>query len=161
MWQESSYSQPSQPQAYYSSQPAAAQGSQLQFYAQDPSSFYPGSRPSLDGAMTSQPIPSGPVNFGGNIHTQGSWWTAFGTGGFEGEQPLLEGENHLFRILPRMHLTIPELGINFSHIRAKSMTVLNPLSQIDERIMDDADVAGPITFIFCFGIFLLLVRTRL
>lgn len=38
------------------------------------------------------------------------------------------------------------------------MTVLNPLRQIDERIMDDADMAGPIFFFFAFGVFLLLVR---
>jgi hypothetical protein len=39
------------------------------------------------------------------------------------------------------------------------MTVLNPLSRVDERIMDDADLAGPITILFCFGIALLFVRT--
>ena len=53
---------------------------------------------------------------------------------------------------------IVELGINFSHIRGKSMTVLNPMSRIDEHIMDDADLAGPIIYVFCFGMFLLLVR---
>lgn len=37
------------------------------------------------------------------------------------------------------------------------MTVLNPLQRVDERIMDDADLAGPIIFFFCFGIFLLFV----
>ena len=50
-----------------------------------------------------------------------------------------------------------ELGINFSHIRIKSMTVLNPLQKIDEHIMDDADMAGPIIFCFSFATFLLLV----
>jgi hypothetical protein len=39
------------------------------------------------------------------------------------------------------------------------MTVLNPLRKIDEHIMDDADLAGPILFCFCFGMFLLFVRT--
>ncbi len=29
--------------------------------------------------------------YGGNIQPAGGWWTAFGTGGFEGEPPLLEG----------------------------------------------------------------------
>lgn len=29
--------------------------------------------------------------FGGNIQQVGPWWTAFGTGGLEGEPPLLEG----------------------------------------------------------------------
>lgn len=61
------------------------------------------------------------------------------------------------RILHAHHLQNAELGINFSHIRAKSMTVLNPLQRVDERIMDDADLAGPIIFFFCFGISLLFV----
>lgn len=38
------------------------------------------------------------------------------------------------------------------------MTVLNPLRGVDARIMDDADMAGPIIFLFCFGICLLLVN---
>jgi protein YIPF5/7 len=50
-----------------------------------------------------------------------------------------------------------ELGINFNHIWAKSMTVLNPLQRVDERIMDDADLAGPLIFCFWFATFLLFV----
>ncbi|EJD02651.1 Yip1-domain-containing protein [Fomitiporia mediterranea MF3/22] len=76
--------------------------------------------------------------FGGNIQQVGPWWTAFGTGGLDGEQPLLE-----------------ELGINFSHIRAKSLTVLNPFGRVDEHIMDDADLYGPLIFCFCFATCLL------
>ncbi|KAF8910390.1 Yip1-domain-containing protein [Mucidula mucida] len=136
MWQESSYESTSAQSAYYS----APQPANLQFYspADSANGFYPGSRPSLDGNMAA-PGPAPAPGFGGNIQVQGPWWTAFGTGGFEGEPPLLQ-----------------ELGINFSHIRAKSMTVLNPLSAVDERIMDDADLAGPIIFVFCFALFLLL-----
>ncbi|KAG6849568.1 hypothetical protein H0H93_007349 [Arthromyces matolae] len=140
MWQEStnSYASTSYASSYYS-QPEP----QLQFYSPDPNSLYPASRSSLDGNLP----PQGPISqqqglasaYGGNIHqTGGSWWTAFGTGGFEGEPPLLE-----------------ELGINFQHIRAKSMTVLNPLRGVEAHIMDDADMAGPIIFVFCFGICLL------
>jgi len=88
------------------------------------------------GAMAQGPGPA--PAFGGNIQVTGGWWTAFGTGGFEGEPPLLE-----------------ELGINFSHIQAKSLTVLNPLRRVDEHIMDDADLAGPIIFCFCFAMSLL------
>jgi hypothetical protein len=51
----------------------------------------------------------------------------------------------------------PELGINFPHIRAKSLTVLNPFRRVDEHIMDDADLAGPLLFFLCFGTFLLFV----
>lgn len=50
------------------------------------------------------------------------------------------------------------MGINFYHIRAKSLAVLNPLRHVDEHIMDDADLAGPLLFVFCFGTFLLFVR---
>ena len=61
----------------------------------------------------------------------------------------------------RADCVIQELGINFSHIRSKSMTVLNPLQRVDERIMDDADLAGPLLFIICFGTFLLFVGSSL
>ncbi|TCD69823.1 hypothetical protein EIP91_006136 [Steccherinum ochraceum] len=142
MWQDNNnnaaYANPSQ---YYPQAGASQPGVPLQFYAPSPvgSSFYPGSRSSLDGNVAAQGnIQQGGAGYGGNIQPAGGWWTAFGTGGFEGEPPLLE-----------------ELGINFSHIRAKSWTVLNPFSRVDERIMDDADLAGPLLFIICFGIFLL------
>jgi len=51
-----------------------------------------------------------------------------------------------------------ELGINFSHIRSKSLAVLNPFERIDAQIMDDADLAGPLIFFLCFATFLLFVR---
>jgi len=128
MWQESNHR--------YA---AYAQPDPLHFYSpsQD-AAFYPGSRPSLDTVPPQGSIIQQPQAYGGNINSQGGWWTAFGTGGFEGEPPLLE-----------------ELGINFVHIRAKSLTVLNPLQGVDARIMDDADMAGPIIFLFLFGICLL------
>jgi hypothetical protein len=37
------------------------------------------------------------------------------------------------------------------------MTVLNPFRRADEHIMDDADLAGPLIFCFCFATFLLFV----
>lgn len=67
------------------------------------------------------------------------WLAAFGTGGYPDEPPLLE-----------------ELGINFEHIKSKTLTVLNPLVQVDQHIMDDSDLAGPILFCLLFGTFLLL-----
>lgn len=101
------------------------------------------------------------TGFGGNIVAQGPWWTAFGPGGVEGELPLLEGVYNSRSLydcgLFLFALLETELGINFSHIRVKSMTVLNPLKQVDEHIMDDADMAGPILFCFSFATFLLLV----
>ena len=38
------------------------------------------------------------------------------------------------------------------------MAVLNPFERIDARIMDDADLAGPLIFFLCFATFLLFVR---
>lgn len=54
-------------------------------------------------------------------------------------------------------LHLPELGINFDHIQQKSLAALNPLKAPDQNIMDDADLAGPLFFGFCFGMFLLFV----
>lgn len=95
MWQDTSNPYASSSQNTYYEQP-------LQFYApagpSDPNSFYPGSRPSLDGnvgpqgTISQQGIASA---YGGNIQATGGWWTAFGTGGFEGEPPLLEGRTCL------------------------------------------------------------------
>ncbi|KAJ7647261.1 Yip1-domain-containing protein [Roridomyces roridus] len=146
MWQDSTNaygaSSSAQQQPYY----AQPQGAPLQFYSHqppagaDPNSFYPGARPSLDGNVGAQGnINAGPTaGYGGTIQNS-SWWTAFGTGGFEGEPPLLD-----------------ELGINFSHILAKSLTVLNPLRGVNEHIMDDADLAGPFCICLCFAMFLML-----
>jgi protein YIPF5/7 len=50
-----------------------------------------------------------------------------------------------------------ELGINFSHIKQKGMTVLNPFKQVDKHIMDDTDLAGPLLFCILFGGFLVIV----
>ncbi|KAK2463229.1 hypothetical protein APHAL10511_004884 [Amanita phalloides] len=140
MWQDTSnpYGASSSQSTYYGQQAAAP----LQFYAPDANSFYSGSRPSLDGQVGAQGniVQQGmQTGYSGSIQSSSVWWTAFGAGGLEGESPLLE-----------------ELGVNFSHIRDKSLTVLNPLQQVDERIMDDADLAGPIIFLFCFGTCLLL-----
>ncbi|KAL7010325.1 hypothetical protein EMMF5_000348 [Cystobasidiomycetes sp. EMM_F5] len=92
---------------------------------------------------------SGGVAASGNMQSNGvggamipivGFWSAFTAAPmYEGEPPLLE-----------------ELGFNFEHIKLKSLTVLNPLRKPDQHIMDDADLAGPILFAFCFGMFLLL-----
>ena len=160
MWQDSSaYGASSSQNNYYGrgNQPNVP----LQFY--DQSSFYPGSRSSLEGNVAAQ----GPIvqprtsGYTGNIQPAGGWWTAFGTGGFEGEPPLLEGAcascDSCAFVSPCVDTIPSELGINFSHIGAKSMTVLNPFRRVNEHIMDDADLAGPLIFCFCFATFLLFV----
>jgi len=67
------------------------------------------------------------------------WLAAFGTGGYPDEPPLLE-----------------ELGVNFGHIKTKTLTVLNPFKTVDQHIMDDTDLGGPIIFCLLFATFLLL-----
>ncbi|EEB08513.2 rab GTPase binding protein [Schizosaccharomyces japonicus yFS275] len=67
------------------------------------------------------------------------WLAAFSTSGYPGEQTLLE-----------------ELGINFGHIKQKTMTVLNPFRYVDTHIMDDTDLAGPVLFCLLFSTFLSL-----
>lgn len=65
---------------------------------------------------------------------------AFSTSGYPGEPPLLE-----------------ELGINFQHIKSKTLAVLNPFNKnITPDIMADSDLAGPILFVLLFGMLLLL-----
>jgi hypothetical protein len=91
---------------YYAQQP------DLQFYSGSPgvdpsAAFYPGARPSLEGNVVAGVGPgSGAPNFGGSIQPAGGWLSAFGTGGFEGEPPLLEGmiiTNRLNIVLRWLH----------------------------------------------------------
>ncbi|KAK3492619.1 uncharacterized protein B0T23DRAFT_338223 [Neurospora hispaniola] len=80
---------------------------------------------------------SGRMGEQGGLRT--GWLAAFSTEGYEGEPPLLE-----------------ELGVNFGHIRSKTLAVLNPFGRIDQHLMDDSDMAGPVLFFFLMGTFLLL-----
>jgi protein YIPF5/7 len=158
MWQQPSYSSsPYQQPPYYNQHQQQAQPSSSHIV--DNSGFYV-SQPASHSVGGNVPVVDGQMNmaYAGTIHSSaGGWLSAFGTGGFEGEPPLLEGQLPL-RFTTRAAHNPRELGINFSHIRAKSLTVLNPLRRVDERIMDDADLAGPILFCFCFASFLLFVR---
>ncbi|CCC06697.1 hypothetical protein SMACR_00723 [Sordaria macrospora] len=74
------------------------------------------------------------VGVSGRMGEQGGlrtgWLAAFSTEGYEGEPPLLE-----------------ELG---------TLAVLNPFGRIDQHLMDDSDMAGPVLFFFLMGTFLLL-----
>ncbi|KAF4122208.1 protein YIPF5/7 [Geosmithia morbida] len=79
---------------------------------------------------------SGRMGEQGGLRT--GWLAAFSTEGYDGEPPLLE-----------------ELGVNFAHIQAKTLAVLNPFRPIDRHIMDDSDMAGPCLFFLLFGFFLL------
>ncbi|KAI0548703.1 hypothetical protein F4679DRAFT_310437 [Xylaria curta] len=141
---------------YYGAPPANQYGAgapaqNLQFY---PSSYSPGVPPQGAGAQpygygAPPPGPSGYGGFGGAPGVSGrmgeqgglrtGWLAAFSTDGYDGEPPLLE-----------------ELGVNWGHIQMKTIAVLNPFARIDQHIMDDSDLAGPILFFLLFGTFLLL-----
>ncbi|KAK7935612.1 hypothetical protein PG985_001107 [Apiospora marii] len=98
----------------------------------------PGGTPSFGGfGGASAPGVSGRMGEQGGLRT--GWLAAFSTEGYDNEPPLLE-----------------ELGVNFGHIQRKTLAVLNPFARIDQHIMDDSDLAGPILFFFLFGIFLLV-----
>lgn len=60
-------------------------------------------------------------------------------GGFEDEPPLLE-----------------ELGIDFNHIIEKTKVVLNPMRNINQDIVNETDLAGPLVFAFGLASCLLL-----
>ncbi|KAB5582921.1 Yip1 domain-containing protein [Coniochaeta sp. 2T2.1] len=79
---------------------------------------------------------SGRMGEQGGLRT--GWLAALSTEGYDGEPPLLE-----------------ELGVDFSHVKAKTLAVLNPFSRIDQHLMDDSDLAGPVLFFLLFGTFLL------
>ncbi|KAL9598346.1 MAG: hypothetical protein Q9219_004574 [cf. Caloplaca sp. 3 TL-2023] len=144
-------SQPYSPQQnlnfYQSSYPAPVSGhstpSQAQYpyshqnsYGQPNGNAY-GSSSSFAGfGGAGAPGVSGRMGEQGGLRT--GWLAAFGTEGYEGEPPLLE-----------------ELGVNFGHIKGKTLTVLNPLAPISQHIMDDSDLAGPVLFFLLFGTFLL------
>ncbi|KAG0300783.1 hypothetical protein BGZ98_008904 [Dissophora globulifera] len=125
-------------QFYQSQYPDPSSGTYGAHPQQRSTSFPPGSSmspaPELGYGGYNSAIPGSQMN-----PQQISWLAAFGAGGLEGEPPLLE-----------------ELGINFSHIKTKSFTVLNPLRPVDRHIMDDTDLAGPLLFCLAFGTFLLL-----
>ncbi|EPS43545.1 hypothetical protein H072_2471 [Dactylellina haptotyla CBS 200.50] len=129
-----------------SSSNSAAQN--LQFYSSsyaDPTGRVSGHTTPAQGAYASYGMSQGfsaPPGVGGadpNRQLQPGLLAAFGTSGYDDEPPLLE-----------------ELGINFRHIKMKTLAVLNPMASMDQHIMDDSDLAGPILFCFMFGTFLLL-----
>lgn len=78
---------------------------------------------------------------------------------FSNEPPLLEGISPIYNLVENIHtyLCAIELGIDFNHIWKKTLFTLNPTGQISEVLLDDADLTGPILFLFLFASLLLLV----
>ena len=50
---------------------------------------------------------------------------------------------------------LEELGIRFDHILLKTQAVINPTKVLNEHILDDADLAGPLVFCLMLGASLL------
>ncbi|POM62253.1 Yip1 domain containing hypothetical protein [Phytophthora palmivora] len=98
---------------------------------------HPNSNSSGSGFHSSAPGSSSGLS--GTVGSSGYYDDEDDDNEFANEPPLLE-----------------ELGINFDHIWAKTVSVLLPTKQINEHILDDADLAGPLVFCFLFGMCLLL-----
>ncbi|ODQ66578.1 Yip1-domain-containing protein [Nadsonia fulvescens var. elongata DSM 6958] len=132
-----------QPQQHQKSKSGQLYGDQnLPFF---PQAYNTSSNANLQGNISSQPAAGyGYPSSQGDISSELGQLSlgilaAFGTGGYAGEPSLME-----------------ELGINFGHIKSKTLAVLNFVSGVDQNIMDDTDLAGPILFCLLFGTFLLL-----
>ncbi|KAH3677568.1 hypothetical protein WICPIJ_008975 [Wickerhamomyces pijperi] len=134
--------------AFYNQQPQGnfynqiPQQQQSQFASSNPvSTSYPAFG-GVQGTMDSQFAPSGSMNSSNNsgVELSKGILAAFSTSGYPNEPPLLE-----------------EIGINFQHIKLKTLAVLNPRGGfIGPEIRNDADLAGPLLFCLIFGLFLLL-----
>ncbi|KAK5995347.1 Protein transport protein yip1 [Cladobotryum mycophilum] len=95
-----------------------------------------GGQPSFTSAGFGGAGVSGRMGEQGGLRT--GWLAAFSMEGYDGEPPLLD-----------------ELGINFSLIQTKTLAVLNPFKHVDQHIMDDSDLGGPLLFFLLYGTFLL------
>lgn len=141
----------------YSQQPVSGHSTPFQAYTSGGAQPNAYANAGFGGGFGGQPGVSGRMGEQGGLRT--GLLAAFGTEGYDGEPPLLE-----------------ELGVNFDHIKSKvtaaatrkqamkltanasqTLTVLNPTARIDQHLMDDSDLAGPILFALLFGVFLALV----
>lgn len=132
--------------AYY--QQGNTDGLNVQFYQSNYANSYTPQGQGM-GGMAGADLGSMNSTFGGGFDMSGSMGNeeltpgilaAFGMSGYANEPPLLE-----------------ELGINFQHIKTKTLAVLNPLNRnITSDIMADSDLAGPILYVLIFGTLLLL-----
>ena len=102
----------SQPYSGYTSNAAPI----TQQHANNPYTYAAPIQPFVqDKVHTSPVVNSVPYGSYGQQTRQISWLAAFGTGGFEGEAPLLEGK----LLLNDLCSLFLELGINFGHIKNK------------------------------------------
>ncbi|KAH6611523.1 hypothetical protein Trco_001543 [Trichoderma cornu-damae] len=120
-----------------------------QYYNQYGASASPSATENLQfyhGSFQATPSQAPPASYGvppGYREQSGlrtGWLAAFSAEGYDNEPSLRE-----------------ELGVDFGHVQAKTLAVLNPFSPIErlEHVMNDSDLAGPLLFVVLFGVFLL------
>ncbi|KAM0255455.1 hypothetical protein ACHAQJ_005755 [Trichoderma viride] len=122
-----------------------------QYYNQYGASASPSATENLQfyhGSYQATPSQAPPASYGvpppGGYREQSGlrtgWLAAFSAEGYDNEPSLRE-----------------ELGVDFAHMQAKTLAVLNPFSPIErlEHVMNDSDLAGPLLFVVLFGAFLL------
>ncbi|KAL7945296.1 Yip1 domain-containing protein [Trichoderma barbatum] len=123
-----------------------------QYYNQYGASASPSATENLQfyhGSYQATPSQAPPASYGvpppgGGFREQSGlrtgWLAAFSAEGYDNEPSLRE-----------------ELGVDFGHVQAKTLAVLNPFSPIErlEHVMNDSDLAGPLLFVVLFGAFLL------
>ena len=51
-----------------------------------------------------------------------------------------------------------ELGIDFHHIKGKTLALMNPTKRPDQLLLADTDLGGPFLYCLTLGFCLLLVR---
>uniref|UniRef100_A0A0N5BC78 Protein YIPF n=1 Tax=Strongyloides papillosus TaxID=174720 RepID=A0A0N5BC78_STREA len=81
----------------------------------------------------------------------------YGGGGmFIPSQPTMDQKNAAYDDIENEPPLLEELGINFDHIKQKTMSVLNPRGSSTADVINDQDLAGPLVFCLLFGFSLLL-----
>lgn len=137
---QAGFSQPAQygnaQQGGYSPQSGYGQ-SQQQFYGQQGTQHQAYGQQQMYSGYGGQLVPPGSAV--ASTVSLADWGSALlGTGGMEGEPPLLE-----------------ELNINFRHMLQKTLSVLNPMRAPAKELVEDSDGWGPLMFALFFGASLL------
>ena len=159
-------------QSSYGAQPVSGHSTPFQAYNGGAESQAYGQSGFGSGFATQGGV-SGRMGEQGGLRT--GWLAAFGTEGYDGEPPLMEelGVNfgHIrakvsvdidFLIIIkkkkyRLCLVSSAKPLEANPYCPQTLAVLNPIGRIDQHIMDDSDLAGPILFFLLFGTFLLFV----
>lgn len=96
----------------------------------------------------------GAAGISGRMGEQGGlrtgWLAALSTEGYDGEPPLLEElgikpANIRAKVLsvPHPHVPMPQIATDTA---PQTLAVINPFGRVDQHLMDDSDLAGPVLF---------------